>query len=609
MNSKISNAAGPAIASGPDQFTSLVFPPLPPLTPTTTPPPSNTPPALATVPNQIAAPQLLILPQSTAVAPLATQPAGMPQQSSFQQQPTYGQPAVQPVYPAGIAAAPGQVPMLAPGQQAGFPQQPAYGQPAEQQIYQAGAPSLIQPMPSQQAGIIQQPGYGQPAPLAPGQVPMVGINPLPGVLQQPGLPPAPAAPVINPQIAETKSAIGNYQDTIDSLIPACAEGIKLLPTLTEIEKNKGNPTSMLSLLRKSMPKLYSQREHLSLDAVTQLKDVFQQAQSNPLLSDIVTQEWVTAITTLSLVLTANSQQDRIAKVQGYSTLLDSMTTKAGLFEQNLLINGITDIFINRQDYKGDELSAAKALFDKIISDPIKAKKIFQPDIMKQFSAWNVILEAHLALAAPADGKSFMDQITLYQNLVDNISSPDAQVEIKMFANNLSKLFTERGNFMSQDLTNLQALLTKMKAQRNFLSLNQKSIVTEWMKEITFALSVVKAGTACYIEALINQPDKKAQINNIARAANLFTPATVPSLRNKLITQLNTVLKARAQDNQSVTDVVKLLKYLYNKQVQDKGPLLSDQQRNALLQWIKLFEEQDATALQNNKQLGTPASLV
>jgi len=117
--------------------------------------------------------------------------------------------------------------------------------------------------------------------------------------------------------------------------------------------------------------------------------------------------------------------------------------------------------------------------------------------------------------------------------------------------------------------------------------NQLAVLDVWIKEINWALGIVK-DTKSYLQALIDDATVTKDITKFSKALDLFVKQPSTEVKNAFVSGLNNLfIERKALDAIALKDLfIKV-----DQKVIDRVSLLSDVQRSVLKQWISTIEKE------------------
>lgn len=552
---------------------------LPPITLPAT-PPISTPaptqaPAAALVVNQVVAPAQI------------NGQIGTPELPAGPSQPVITGAPAPAVVPAVVTATPVVSQAIVPAQvngQLGTAALPAgLSQPAATGVSAALLVTPVTQVPAQAPAVVIAPSVPTGAPVQ---------------QQVTTTPPAPGSPAALQQMLTLKAELDlkksvelkpeYYHDCLKILI----QTIPLAATYPADEQNPKNPNSFISKIKKIIPLLYSKRAQKSIDEIVALKSMLELAKAAPLFAEWVKDGWIESVTLLLALQKIGATESVLERMRSFLSLFDTLSSRIDSYEITRMATHITDFFISRGAFSQDELEAFIALMKKANTPSIQEKKLFSKERFDRWARWTELV---LTLQKLQDPQT--TACAQLDPLLGVLNDADASVERKQYAAILSQIFMSRGTMTRKQLDEFKNLLIKSKRIKNIFSDTQAGIVDLWIVELTDAIKITPLNDATYTEGLILQGFSNDNFVLLGKAASLFIATTPITLKNLLITKLNTLLAQQQDDpvlsknEKRVKKLIELLKFIRDKQIPNKGSLLNDQQKAGVDEWITRLKKQ------------------
>lgn len=381
--------------------------------------------------------------------------------------------------------------------------------------------------------------------------------------------------------SESDWQASNYEPLVQGVIFA---GTILVSHPVKEETDQSNKQSLIAAVRQAAYAIMAGRAKINKLDLSAFSTFIASAKLNALLKDVINPSWESTLL-IDIAFDPTAKNNTLDSISNYQSIIGSFTKTTDPYEKGLYISALTTIFSNRKDRSIKELQAFKTLLDMFLKTS-NIKEIFDQTVITQVTQWQTILDGSLILLNAHDDLDLKGKIALYQGCLPKITGNNTDYEKNIFVGILSNLFNIRGDFLASDLGVLKDFFANVQKIQGLLGAQQLSVMSIWLKELidAGALTTQVGQGKTYVDALITKARQTKNLDLLAKALSLMTPATSQTTKNAFVSTLNIMVTAQSNANIDKNALVNLLQTVSKKRI-GEVPFLTPDQAVVLNAWI------------------------
>ncbi len=389
-------------------------------------------------------------------------------------------------------------------------------------------------------------------------------------------------------ITSLKNKIDKDKENYSLALKSALYALNLLDTkLPKDELDKRKQKSLVFELRRKIPSYYNNRAGKSIDDLKMLRSFMDLSKSKTSLSDVVGKDWTRVIGLTIQLIENQSQTNVLSKLVTLGDIAKKIKPSTDAYEKRMFVDQLTTLFANRKDRATKEIEEFDKLLTYLTTPIIQKNKIFESSVFKMFEEWKKVLDGTVVLLQSQLTQNIQQLIGSLTKILPNITGAKTEYEKDLFVKIISNIFANRGDLNNGELVEVKKFFEQTKSTQNLLMSNQLAVLDIWIKEINWALGIVK-DTKSYLQALIDDATVTKDITKFSKALDLFVKQPSTEVKNAFVSGLNNLfIERKALDAIALKDLfIKV-----DQKVIDRVSLLSDVQRSVLKQWISTIEKE------------------
>lgn len=396
--------------------------------------------------------------------------------------------------------------------------------------------------------------------------------------------------VKEPLIWSLKTALTKVKENYLQTLQAAAYTVNLLSTkLPAQELDKRNQSSIVSVLRSQVSVYYNKRSNKTLDELSMLRDVLTMLQKNSYTTDVVSKQWIEAISLGVSFATMKAQKEMLSRLTMLLETAKLIKPTTDSYEKSMFLDEFATLFANRFQRAAREIALMNDIAQSFYKSQTGKKAIFEKSDMEKLSSWTATLNATYTLLTTSQQEEIAKKINSLQKLLPFLAAPQAAYERSLFFPIVSDVFALRGHMINGELVATKKFFQQVKAG-NILTPSELVSLDSWISELTRAATMT-VGPQKYIDACIQTAVNEKSVVKMQQVVDLFVKPE-PKAKDTFVKGLNTLFVARK--NIDPTALINLFTAVGKKMI-SSGRLLTDGQMTVLNKWLEMIKSETVVA--------------